>query len=49
VNKTCPVGGETVDPAVAVVMHEGKPIGFCCAECIEPFKKDPAKYAAAIK
>jgi YHS domain-containing protein len=48
VNKSCPVTGESVDPKV-VIMHEGKCIGFCCKQCVAPFKKDPAKYMGNLK
>ena len=47
-NKTCPVGGEDVDPKVKTVAYKGKTIGFCCEECIGDFKKDPDKYAKKL-
>lgn len=49
VNKMCATMHEhPVDPKVTIV-HEGKTIGFCCADCIPEFKKDPAKYMATLK
>ena len=49
VNKFCAVvHGDPVDPTV-FIMHEGKKIGFCCADCIDEFKKDPAKYLKDMK
>ncbi len=50
-NKTCPVGGGPVAPAVAVSEYKGKNVGFCCAGCkgkfdsMTPAEKD-AKVAA---
>ena len=45
VNKFCAVEGKghDVDPKVTYV-YKGKTIGFCCADCIDEFKKDPEKY-----
>ena len=49
VNKFCPIlPTDPVDPAV-FVMHEGKKIAFCCADCIGEFRKEPAKYMATLK
>jgi YHS domain-containing protein len=47
-NKTCPVGGDDVDPKVKTVTYKGKTIGFCCEECIADFKKDPDKYGKKL-
>ncbi|MDE0897309.1 MAG: hypothetical protein OSB10_12080, partial [Planctomycetota bacterium] len=46
-NATCPVSGEPVDP-VFTVTHEGRTIGFCCANCPKSFIEDPAKYLAIL-
>jgi hypothetical protein len=49
VNKFCAVETEhEIDPAVTIV-HNGKIIGFCCADCIKDFKKDPDKYVKGMK
>jgi YHS domain-containing protein len=40
---SCPVMGGTVDKSL-YADHDGKRVYFCCAGCIETFKKDPAKY-----
>ena len=48
VNKTCPVGGDDVDPAVTTV-YDGKTIGFCCEGCVKKFKKNPEKYMKDLK
>lgn len=44
-NKICPVLGEKIDEAVKVTYeYEGKIYNFCCAACVEEFKKEPQKY-----
>ena len=48
-NKKCPVSGDAVDPKVQTVAYQGKTVGFCCADCVEPFKKNPEKYAKNLK
>lgn len=48
-NTLCPLSGEKVDPKGKTVAYEGKTVGFCCDECVEPFQKEPAKYAANLK
>lgn len=48
-NQYCAVMSDhKIDPAVTVA-HDGKKIGFCCEDCIPEFKKEPAKYLAAMK
>ena len=46
-NTSCPVSGEPVDP-VFTVTHEGRTIGFCCANCPKSFIEDPVKYLAIL-
>ena len=43
-NTTCPVSGRPVDARYTIV-HEGRAIAFCCAECARQFWADPAKFA----
>jgi len=44
-NKICPVTGEEIDEAAkATYEYEGKTYNFCCAGCIDEFKKEPQKY-----
>ncbi len=44
-NKICPVTGEQIDEAnKATYEYEGKVYNFCCAMCIDEFKKEPQKY-----
>jgi YHS domain-containing protein len=48
VNVNCPVTGEKVDPEVATTTYKGKTVGFCCADCIKDFNKEPAKYMKKV-
>ena len=49
-NTVCPVSGEKIDEkAKATYEYEGKAYNFCCASCIDEFKKDPAKYIKKIE
>jgi YHS domain-containing protein len=41
--KVCPVMGSAINKEL-FVDHEGRRIYFCCPACVEPFKKEPAKY-----
>jgi len=46
-NKICPVSGEKIGQAgmqPATYEYKGKIYNFCCAGCINTFKKDPEKY-----
>jgi uncharacterized membrane protein len=47
VNPTCPVSGEAIDASVTETF-EGRVIGFCCQDCRERFRADPAKFAGKI-
>ncbi len=49
INKFCAVQkDEKIDPKVTYV-HKDKTIGFCCADCVADFKKDPEKYLKDLK
>lgn len=49
-NKICPVGGEKIEEKIkATYEYEGKIYNFCCAMCIDEFKKDPQKYIKKIE
>lgn len=49
-NKVCPVGGEEIEEKMkATYEYEGKIYNFCCAMCIDDFKKDPQKYIKKIE
>ncbi len=39
----CPVMGGKIDKKISAD-HQGKRIYFCCARCVDTFKKDPDKY-----
>lgn len=44
-NTICPVSGEAInEEAKATYEYEGKVYNFCCAACIDDFKKDPQSY-----
>ena len=54
--KTCSVSGEALGgdmgaPIDRIYREAGQPdrlIRFCCKDCVDDFKKDPAKYLKAI-
>jgi len=51
-NKICPVSGEKVSQGgmqSATYEYKGKIYNFCCAACIEDFKKDPQKYIKKVE
>ena len=49
-NKICPVLGEKIDEKTkATYEYEGKIYNFCCAMCVDTFKKEPEKYIKKIK
>lgn len=49
-NKICPVSGEKINEDTKVTYeYEGKIYNFCCAMCIDEFKKDPDKYIKKIE
>lgn len=48
-NKICPVTGEKINEKTkATYEYEGKIYNFCCAACIDEFKKDPDQYIKKI-
>lgn len=46
VNDICPVAFRPVDPRFLIV-HDGRTVGFCCADCPRQFWADPAKFPVA--
>jgi cytochrome c oxidase subunit 2 len=47
--QACPVTGEKIDPKTAVnYEYKGNKYTFCCAGCIDQFKKNPDKYITAM-
>lgn len=49
-NKICPVSQGAVDEKLkATYEYEGKIYNFCCAMCIDDFKKDPKKYIKIVE
>lgn len=47
-NKKCPVSNEAVS-GKDVAIYEGKLVKLCCGDCVEGFKKDPAKMLEAAE
>ncbi len=49
-NKICPVSGEKIEEKTKTTYeYEGKIYNFCCASCIDDFKKDPEKYIKKVE
>jgi YHS domain-containing protein len=44
----CPIMGGKIDKSV-YTDHEGKRVYFCCAGCIDAFKKDPEKHVKKME
>lgn len=44
----CPVMGSPVNKEI-YVDHNGKRVYFCCAACVETFRKDPDIYLEKLK
>lgn len=49
VNKNCPIETDNAIDSKVTAKYKGKTIGFCCADCIKEFNKDPEKYMAKMK
>ena len=45
---TCPIMGGKINKEV-YADHDGKRVYFCCAGCIEPFKKNPEKHIKKLE
>ena len=45
--KTCPVMGGKINKNI-VTEYKGKKVYFCCAGCVEKFKKNPDKYISKL-
>lgn len=48
VNTLCPVAGKPIDDRFALV-HKGRVVAFCCADCLAAFLADPARFEPAIR
>ena len=49
-NKICPISQEAIDEKLkSVYEYEGKIYNFCCAMCIDDFKKDPQRYIKIVE
>lgn len=49
INEFCAVMKEHEVDSEVFVIHDGKKVGFCCADCIDEFKQDPEKYMKDLK
>ena len=47
VNQYCAVEQQHPADAKVTYAHDGKVFAFCCEDCVETFKKDPAQYTDA--
>ena len=45
--KTCPIMGGAINKEI-YADHNGRRVYFCCAGCVDAFKKDPEKYVAKV-
>lgn len=49
-NKICPVMGEKIDQAQkATYEYKGKIYNFCCAMCVDSFRRNPEKYMKKVE
>jgi YHS domain-containing protein len=49
-NQVCPVSGDKIDDKTkAAYEYQGKIYNFCCAMCIDEFKKNPGKYIKKVE
>ena len=48
VNAVCPVSDHDVEPGFTAT-HNKKVVGFCCADCVKAFNKDPAKFMKKVE
>lgn len=49
-NKICPVSVEKIEEKTKVTYeYEGKIYNFCCASCVNDFKKNPQKYIKKVE
>jgi len=47
--KVCVVSGEVLAADRLVYSYKGKEVQFCCSDCVNQFKKNPAKYMASVE
>ena len=48
IQTVCPVSGKELEKKESMIDFEGRRVYFCCDGCIAPFKKEPAKFLAAL-
>jgi hypothetical protein len=49
VNRKCPLKPDARVDTAQTVEYKGKIIGFCCSDCVDKWKANPAAHAAAVK
>lgn len=49
VNRKCPLKPDARVDTAQTMEYKGKLVGFCCSDCVDKFKANPAAHAAAIK
>lgn len=47
-NPMCPVYTDEPSDREIMLVHEGKPLYFCCKKCVRKFKEDPSKFVNNI-
>src|SRR5688572_3082174 len=49
VNRKCPLKPDARVDTQQTLEYKGKIIGFCCSDCVDKWKANPAAHAAAVK
>lgn len=49
VNRKCPIKPDARVDTAQTLEYKGKIIGFCCSDCVDKWKANPAAHAAAVK
>lgn len=49
VNRKCPLKPDARVDTQQTLEYKGKIIGFCCSDCVDKWKGNPAAFAAAVK
>ena len=49
VNRKCPIKPDARVDTAQTLEYKGKVIGFCCSDCVDKWKSNPAAHAAAVK
>jgi YHS domain-containing protein len=49
VNRKCPIKTDSRVDTQQTLVYKGKIVGFCCSDCLDKWKANPAAHAAALK